>query len=79
MASLYHTHVMLVLDGYSISTSCRLGPGWPFYIILVSSTPLMVIYIILVFSWYFMAILYHTRVVHLVDGYSILYSCPHGP
>ena len=41
MVVLYHTRVLWALDACSISYSCPLGPGWLFYIILVSSGPLM--------------------------------------
>ena len=58
MAILYHSRVLWALDADSISYSCPLGPSWPFYIILLSSRPLMVFYIILMSSRTLMAILY---------------------
>ena len=63
MAVLYHTRVLLDLDGCSISYSCSLGHGWMFYIILVSSETLMAglyhTHVLLAL----MAVLYHTCVL----------------
>ena len=64
MAVLYHTRVLLDLDGWSISYSCP--PGLDGCSISFVS------------SWTLMAVLYHTRVLLDLDGCSISYSCPLG-
>ena len=43
---------------------CEGGKAWPFYIISMSSRPLM-------------AVLYHIHVLKALDGCSISYPCPH--
>ena len=63
MAVLYHTRVLLDLDGLILVSS------WTLMAVLYHTRVLLAL----------MAVLYHTRVLLDIDGCSISYSCPLGP